>query len=975
VAHAGEPVPPGTDAASVLPWQERVPVEEEGTLNFVALLTSGPFAGEDNVLEVGAVKLKGTEELGHFAQLAFAGFLPLAVKKLTGLDEARLRGHPTAYEVMGELLDYVSDGPTVVHGTAAFCAFTEAEGLKPPDVLLDSVLLARLVMPDALDYSLPALAEALELELPRYRRALSDAMLTAQVWRRLLDKARELPEAVLAAACRICKAAAEPLLQPLERIANEKPGFAQAARAPSMNTVMPDHRELFRQAQQCESPEPANAPLPTEKMCDMFAVGGLVARKLPNYEQRPEQVEMLRELCEAFNEGRHLVIEAGTGTGKSMAYLVPAIAWARQNEDKVVISTNTKNLQDQLYNKDLPFLKELFQGRFSAALLKGRENYLCVRRFLHLVENFERELTEPEEMRALLPVVSWAASTHTGDLSECTGLMVDLKAPSLLPALTCGPGECAEQACRSRNACFVRKARALAQLADVIVVNHALLFSDLALDQPILPIYRCLIFDEAHNLEDAATNALAVSVDSLSIFRITNRLFRKRKDGAGSGMLATVLYELRKHSSEGEAAECEKAKELVPWIITDIDRVVEATYQFFELLGAPFAELPEYEERLPLDECRPPVGPESQSWQAAQRLRHTILALNKSTEALARQLERNADRIKGALELANDLRAQTTQLKEVADQILFILSQQEADHVYWLERTTRDVRTFYSIHAAPLDIGKYMRSYFLEGKRCAVFTSATLKVNGNFRYILQRLGAEELSPERIRCVALGSSFDYDAQARVCIPTFLPDPGGQRNALFDQELAAFLIELLEATRGRALVLFTSYSLLNAIYDAVKRPLEKAGILVLAQGRDGSRETITRLFRSVTSSVLLGTQSFWEGVDIAGESLSCLLITKLPFHVITDPLIKGRARYLRSRGLDPFRHYTLPEAVISFRQGFGRLIRTKTDRGIIVVTDRRLATKAYGRTFLASLPTRPRIFRDKETLIQTVKRFLA
>jgi len=946
-------------------------VEDEGTLNFVALLTSGPFAGEDKVLEVGAVKLKGTEKLGHFAQLAFAGSLPLAVKKLTGLDEARLRGHPTAYEAMGKLLDYVSDGPTVVHGTAAFCEFTEAEGLKPPDVLLDSAFVARLVMPDALDYSLPALAETLGLELPRYRRALGDAMLTAQVWERLLDKARELPEAVLAALCRICKAAAEPLLQPLERIANEKPGSTQAP----MNSVMPDHRELFRQAQRCELLEPANAPLLTEKICDMFAVGGLVGRRLPNYEQRPEQVEMLRELCEAFNEGRHLVIEAGTGTGKSMAYLVPAIAWARQNEDKVVISTNTKNLQDQLYNKDLPFLKELFQGRFSAALLKGRKNYLCVRRFLHLVENFERELMEPEEMRALLPVVSWAASTDTGDLSECTGLMVDQRAPSLLPALTCGPDECAEQACRSRNACFVRKARTLAQLADVIVVNHALLFSDLALDQPILPIHRCLIFDEAHNIEDAATNALAVSVDSLSVFRITNRLFRKRKDGTGSGMLATVLHELRKHRSKGEAAESEKAKELVPRVITDIDQVVEATHQFFELLGAPFAGLPEHEERLPLDECRPPVGPESQSWQAAQRLQYTILALNRSTEALAQQLERNASRLEGALELANDLRAQTTQLKEVADQITFILSQQEADHVYWLERTTRDVRTFYSIHAAPLDIGKYMRSYFLDEKRCAVFTSATLKVNGNFRYILQRLGAEKLPQERIRCVALGSSFDYDAQARVCIPTFLPDPGGQRNALFDQELAAFLIELLEATRGRALVLFTSYSLLNAIYDAIKRPVEKAGMLVLAQGRDGSRETITRLFRSVTSSVLLGTQSFWEGVDIAGESLSCLLITKLPFHVITDPLIKGRARYLRSQGLDPFRHYTLPEAVISFRQGFGRLIRTKTDKGVIVVTDRRLATKAYGRTFLASLPTRPRIFRERETLIQTVKRFLA
>ena len=954
----------------------REPVEREGALNFVALVTSGPSAGEDKVLEVGAVKTSGGEQTAHLSQLANAGPLPLAVKKLTGLDEARLVGHPIPYEVMSSLLEYVKDGPTVVHGADMLRAFAQAEGLEPPGILLDSVLLARVVMPCALDYSLWALADAAGLEQPRYRRALSDSMLTATLWDCLLEKARGLPGAVLAALCRVCKAADEPLLHVLSRIANEKLGFSLGSRRdPSLREIMPDHRELYRQAQQHERPEPKDAPLAAQKICDMFSVGGLVGRKMPCYEQRPEQVEMLSELCGAFSEGCHLLIEAGTGTGKSMAYLVPAIAWACQNEDTVVVSTNTKNLQDQLYHKDLPFLRELFQERFTAALLKGRKNYLCVRRFLHLMENFERELMEPEEMRALLPVPSWAASTATGDLSECTGMMAQEKAASLLPMLVCGAEECAEQACHVRSACFVRKARALAQLADLIVVNHALLFSELGLDQPILPIHRCIIFDEAHNLEEAATSAMTVSVDNLSVYRITNRLFRKRRDGTGSGLLATVLHEIGKGSAKRSTKEDEKAIEIVSRIAAEIDQVVEAVRQFFELVGVPFQGAPTYEERLPLSECRPSVGPESESWQAAQRLRTTIITLNKAIEALAQELESRAAHLKNAPELANDLRAQANQLNEVADQVEFVLSQQEADHAYWLERTTRDVRTFYSVHAAPLDIGKHIKSYFLDQKRCCVFTSATLKVNGGFGYILQRLGAQELPQERMRSVALGSSFDYDSQCRVCVPTFLPDPGGQRNALFDQELAAFLIELLEATRGRALILFTSYSLLNAIYDTIKRPVERAGVLVLAQGRDGTRERITRLFRTVTSSVLLGTQSFWEGVDIAGESLSCLLMTKLPFHVITDPLIKGRAEYLRSQGLDPFKHYTLPEAVITFRQGFGRLIRARTDRGVIVLTDRRLATKAYGRAFLASLPTRHRVFKDREALIQTVKRFFA
>jgi len=946
------------------------------TLNFAAIVTNGPSPNEHKVLEAAAVKTSDGKEAGRFAELADAGPLSLAVKKLTGLSEARLIGHDTPCHVLERLLDFVSDGPTVVHGAQQLSEFALAEALRPPDALLDCAFLAQVVLPLSSDYSLEGLAEELGLERPRYRRALSSAMLTARIWQRLLREAQDLPEAVLVALCRMCEVAADPLLEVFGEAANRKVGFTLSSRrGPSLGGVLADHSELFSRAQDYRLPEPGNAPLAPQEMCEMFTPHGLVGRNLPGYEQRPEQVQMVREVCEALNESRHLVIEAGTGTGKSMAYLLPAAQWAIQNEDKVIISTNTKNLQEQLYNKDLPFLEGLLPGKFEAALLKGRRNYLCVRQFLHLMEHLELELRGPEEIRALLPLVVWASLTSSGDLSECTGFMLESCAPSLMPRLVSGAEECVGRACRWRNKCFVRRARTLAQLADLVVVNHALLFSDLGLDQPILPIYRCAVFDEAHNLEDAATNAFTISVDGLSVFRVTNRLCRKRKDGSLSGTLATILHEAKARLPDSSAGEREKIKELIQGVIEGNDRTVEATRQFFEVVGEPFAQIPTYQETLLLKECRPPVGPESESWQAAGALSKTILSLNKRIESLAEELELVERHLRNATELAHDLRAQAGHLNEVSQQIEFILSQKDPDYVYWLERRAREPRTFYSIHAAPLDIGKYIRTYFLDEKRCVVFTSATLKVNGTFGYMMERFGAHELDEGRIRCVGLGSSFDYDSQTLVCVPTFLPDPGGQRDRAFDEELGPFLIDLLAATRGRALILFTSYSLLDAVYAAIKGPLEKAGVIVLAQGRDGSREAITALFRKVTSSVLLGTQSFWEGVDVSGESLSCLLLTKLPFHVITDPLVRGRTEYMRSQGRDPFTHYTLPEAAIGFRQGFGRLIRSRTDHGVIVVTDRRLVTKAYGRCFLGSLPTRGRVFRDRETLIRAVSRFFA
>ena len=934
---------------------------------FAALLTTGPSPAEDRVVEAAALRGPGDQS---FRELARPEEITKASLRLCGLSETDLAGCPPPARVLEDLAEFCGRGPVVVHDAGAFGAFFEVAGVRPP-ALLDARDLARIAAPRAAEFSLEGLADELEIEQPQTFRAADRARLLADIWEALLQKLADTPPAALDQICRLAQAAGHPLADVLTGMADSG-GFELSVDAVGkLAELFPNHRELFRKVQKYKPPEPGNEPLPADQICAMFGPDAVIGRNLSGYEQRDEQVWMVRAVCEALSEPHHLMVEAGTGTGKSMGYLLPAIAWTCINNDKVVISTNTRNLQEQLYHKDLPFLSELLPGRFEPALLKGRSNYICVRRFMHLMQHFERELAEPEHYMALAPLVKWSALTVRGDISECNGFLQSPGASAVRHAVVSGSDQCAGRACRYRTHCMVQRARCKAQLADVIVVNHALLFSEIGLDTPVLPEYRCVVFDEAHKLEEVATNALAEEGNSLSVYRVTNWLYRSRQDGSGSGLLSTLMHELG--SDAVPAGKREGLKASAGNVMDLVDDVVQATRQFFEVLREPFQELPPYMERIMLAECEPPVGRHSEAWEAADRLRKSIAALGVGSEDLAESLEPLGEESDAIEEVARDLRSAMERLREVGDTIEFILLQENEEYVYWLERVRRQRREFCSIHAAPLQIGDHFRDFLFGQKRTVIFTSATLQVAGEFDYMLERMGADVLPPGHIHCLSVGSPFDYSRQSLVGVTTFLPDPGGRRDRDFDRQLGEFLRDLLRATEGRAMVLFTSYSLLEAVYGAVKEPLERAGIKVLAQGHSGSREAITTYFRHDPASVLLGTRSFWEGVDIAGQTLSCLVLTKLPFHVFTDPLVRGRMSYLRTMGRDPFRHYTLPQAVISFRQGFGRLIRRKTDRGVVIVTDRRMVTKDYGKLFLDGLPTGHEVFQESEQALNAVREF--
>jgi ATP-dependent DNA helicase DinG len=900
--------------------------------------------------------------------VADPGSLSPAFESYAGIAAAQLRNRPDPASVLHAFHRDCSP-PLVVHGADTFVAFLAAAGLTPPPCI-DVLDLARIAVPEADNYSLSELAADLGLQPEPAVRAPDRARLLSAVWPLLLARLEELPPPALDALCRLLTLAASPLAPVVARSA-EGTAFRLASDPDgAVRDLLPNHRKAVREALAATRGEPTSEPIPVDAICRMYGPGAAIGTRLEGYEHRLEQVDMVRAVCEALNEPQHLVVEAGTGIGKSLAYLLPAIAWACTNGDPVVVSTNTKNLQQQLYRKDLPFLTGLLPGRFRAALLKGRRNYLCARRFLYLLRNFERELAEPDELMALAALVSWAARTQTGDLAECNGFFTSPGAPQVLPAVVSDSDECAGPACRVRGRCFLRRARALAAAADLIIVNHALLFAEM--QTQVLPPYRCAVLDEAHNLESVATDAFAVSASALSFYRVTNLLFRKRPDGAGTGLLAVLMHEANDECVP--AALRDAVTRAAGATMEAVDDVVASTRQMFEVLAEPFHGRPAHQDRILLAECQPDIGDGSEAWHAAGRLRTAVAELGSRLDPVLDALDRAGDELPNLVELAHDLRAALERLRQAADAVTFVLQGQDETFVYWLQRTTRERGTFCSLHAAPVTVGRYVREHFLAQKRTVVLASATLQVDGDFGYTLERLGCDQLPPDRVRCLSVGSPFDYDRQAFVGVTTFLPDPGGRRSKDYDDGLAAFLRDLLVTTRGRALVLFTSYSLLQHAYETLREPLEREGIMVLAQGRTGSREAITALFRAVSASVLLGTRSFWEGVDVAGETLSCLVVTKLPFHVVTDPLVRGRTHYLQTLGHDPFTQYTLPEAVISFRQGFGRLIRRKTDTGVVIVTDRRMVTKPYGQTFVRSLPTGHAVLRSPAEAIHAVDTFL-
>jgi len=689
------------------------------------------------------------------------------------------------------------------------------------------------------------------------------------------------------------------------------------------------------------TPCPHKVPLNIKELSSALEVDGLLAQALPGYEHRQEQLSMMQAVVQAFNNDAHLMVEAGTGTGKSIAYLLPSLLFSSQNGLPVVISTNTINLQEQLINKDIPDLLQTleFGGQLKAVQVKGRTNYLCRRR-LTVLETSDK--LSDEEAKFVARIKIWLESTQSGDRTE---LNLNSREIPIWNKICAQAGDRLEAECpyQQRGSCFLHRARKSATNAHIIVVNHALLISDMISDAKILPEYNYLIIDEAHHLEEEATRQLGYQLTQWDIFDYLNRFQQEARGKTHTGILSQIDNCLRSYTMA--ISRKRQLQQLTESANKQLEKIRMLTYQFWDKLRDSIvshaSDYGEYDRQLRLTlATRTQAG-----WSGVE---NSWKGLNVAFKSLAEDLNRlylsledmPQNTVSGHDYILSELSYLFRRNQELRNQIDSLVSNPERDNIYWL--TLNEQGNTVNISSAPLSVSKFLEQYLFSAKNAVILTSATLSTEGTFEYIKERLGLEYINE-----LILGAPFDYLQSAIAYLVHDIPKPG---NAHYQQSIEKALIALCSASRGRTLVLFTSHSSLKATQGAIQTPLEEEGILVLGQGVNGSPKQLLATFRTNPRTVILGTASLWEGIDVVGEALSVLVIVRLPFNVPTEPVFAARSELFD----DSFNQYSLPQAVLRFKQGFGRLIRSKTDRGAMAVLDSRLCSSQYGSAFLDSIP---------------------
>lgn len=686
-------------------------------------------------------------------------------------------------------------------------------------------------------------------------------------------------------------------------------------------------------------------PLDLEETAGYLEDGGALSQSVENYESRPEQIDFLKAVCSSFNKDNITIAEAGTGVGKSFAYLIPAFKWAEQNKERVIISTGTINLQHQLLEKDIPVIQKLLGSKLKAVLVKGRQNYICLRRFNDRLQ--EAGLFDNEaDYKA---ISKWLEVTKTGERSDL----------SFFPTWEMWSDICSESEsclgikCPYREKCFVIRSRKEAASASIIVVNHHLLFSDMEARMEddfngtsILPNYSRVIFDEAHNLENAATSYFSQSVNKGYILKVMHQIYRRLKERVFG------IYRFWSYYTE-QKEKLEQVPRQIATILArtdDLEKVVQANV----LMNDNSSVLDMRSEAINTADI----------YGAVANLRNELNDLFNIITDIHEELSKLPDK-----EVKNDKRMyETAIVKNKISGIISMLNDFVANQntcINYIEKGKK----YSSLFIAPLSVSWTLREIIFKKLSNVVLVSATLSVNKSFEFYATRIGLHDVDRPVARFI-FDSPFEYKKNVLLSIPSDLPEP---KSADYSHKLSDLIKNVLLISEGKGLVLFTSYSMLKTVYDLVRDDFSNAGITLFKQGDDDNKKLLGNFFIN-KNSVLFATDSFWEGVDVPGESLSVLIICRLPFKVPSDPVIKARMELIEKNGGNSFMEYSLPEAVIKLRQGFGRLIRRKSDRGVILITDTRILTKFYGKIFFNSLPETRRDITSSDRICLKIEDFL-
>ncbi|MDZ4655242.1 MAG: helicase C-terminal domain-containing protein [Coriobacteriia bacterium] len=911
----------------------------EDELAFIDLETTGFDRHRDEIIEVAVVVMRGLEEVERFTTLVKPTRpIPKETTQLTGIDDAMVAEAPPIESVITQLVKVVGKRDMVAHNASFDREFLETAGAGPARLRgrwLDSLALSRIALPRLRSHRLTDLATAFGIDSGRCHRACDDTDTLVGVWRVLLTALDVQPDLVLAELARVL-GPQTPLGGVIGHLsAARKPKGAFDLKWLRQERLRHEKHEAMADAAELDLVCP-----PVDEVLAEFSADGAVGRMYPGYERRGEQAQMAEAVLTAFGNSTHLAVEAGTGVGKSVAYLVPAARFSLANHVAVGVATKTNTLMDQLVYGELPALAEALGGCLRFVALKGYEHYVCLRK---LQRALDTEASDDETREALAMLVAWAAQSSWGDVDA-----VNLHWPSgLKRALTAAAADCTKKRCRYwPQLCYLHGQRRRATQAHIVVTNHALLFCDLTTDGGILPPVRHWVIDEAHGVEDEARKQLSSGTTHVMLAGLLAGMHAKGRGGYLDGLRAKVALEpavTGSHLAEtidsmrDTIALASTLAESFFDFIKDLNALTEGDYDRVELRITPQIR---------------GTGAWSTTAGVGRSLAKRLEEILRAGRSVVTGLEELGE---GYTEQRYDLAGQLSGIAQQLDGLVLVLEGEEEGRVYSVTTDRRRDQRTEALSAACLDVGEVLAEELYPKLRSVIYTSATIATGDDFSHFLRAVGLDRVVEERRRALRLASSYDFERQMAVFVPSDLPEPGSHG---YIDALEELLFGVHTAMGGSVLTLFTNRREMQELYRRLVDPLEREGLRLLVQSSSASRKRLRDEFLADEKLSLFATKSFWEGFDAKGDTLRCVVVPRLPFGPVRNPLYEER----RDRDARAWDHFYLPEAVLELKQAAGRLIRSGTDTGCLVLADARLVSgKRYARQFLEALPVR-----DVETL---------
>lgn len=906
--------------------------------------TTGPsFQQGDRMIQIGIVVIEGRQIIERFSSFINPNIkIPNFIQQLTGIGDEDVVNAPSFLTIAAKIYELLDGAYLVAHNVHFDLPFLEAEfkqaGFESFFVqVIDTVELARLLLPTEEGYKLSYLAQRFSLAHERPHQADSDAEVTALLFLSLIEKLKNLPLVTLEMLAQLSISFISDISEIIEEMIQEK-----------YVTYKKEHDEIdiigkIAIKKQREHVKEETSQLPPFAVLLESVLGnqGSLKKAFVHYEEREGQVAMIQAVQTAFSESQHALVEAGTGIGKTIAYLIPAIYQAISKNSPVVISTQTIPLQEQLMERDIPLLKKVLPFPFKSALVKGKNHYICLQKFSDQLQQFEED--NYELILAKGQLLIWLVETETGDVEE---LNLTGGGQQFWREVECDES-CSFMTCSFFEHCFYERSCRQAKHADIIITNHALLLSDLAYDYSLLPKYSYAVIDEAHQFEQCSSDYLGLKTDYLSFAYYFNRL--SQADGKGMLQKLQQLVNEQVHISVDELIfQLKKERELLheevdhlfrmirEYVLRNVKREVDDRGRVSYLYEAHLEKHAGWVEILTATE---------QVIAKMNTFAHSIKLIEKQLENVKESFSFKQK------SLLLDFKGLREQLEAETEKLNSLLLEYDPAFVYWIEVEERGAKNATFLFKKPVDVSDELADRFFAKKKSVVLTSATLTVNDSFDYTVNQLGLADFGPSTL---LIPSPFHYEEQAMICIPTDVaPILGNQEEFVYD--LASKIAVTMETLQGKMLVLFTSFAMLKSTYEALRPYAEEMNIPLFAQGvSGGSRAKLMKSFKQMDEGILFGLSSFWEGIDLPNEELTTLVIVRLPFSSPEQPLFAAKAKRLEDNGGNSFIDLSLPQAVLRFKQGFGRLIRTKRDRGVVIVFDKRMIEKSYGKIFLKSLP---------------------